>query len=178
MCRRRWYAAPDSARVSPNVRRVYMQSAAWMLSSALWQGQLLSLYLYRVFEGDMRSVGLAEGMQGLVRIASAVVIGAAVDKLPRGLLLRLASAVGLGVHGVSILLVLRRHSLGGNAFAAWLMLLSFFACWSSLQQTLVDVTAARFEPQLSASTPDYPPPSELVTEGWAFAFLWRQLLHL
>ena len=59
MCRQRRYVATPDSSSSPNVGRVFAQTAAWNLSVTLWQNQLLSLYLFAIFDGDMRSVCVA-----------------------------------------------------------------------------------------------------------------------
>ena len=140
--RRQYVATPDSS-ASPNVQRVYAQTAAWNLAQALWQNQLLSLYLYAVFDSDMRSVGLAEGAQGIARLVSAVVIGHAVDQLPRRPLLAAASTSGVAIHAVIGWLIAHPPSLSPRGrLRLWLAMLGVFAIWSSLQQTLVDVLFA------------------------------------
>ena len=54
-----------------NLQFVYAETATYYLSVAMWHGMLLSQWLY-LLRPDTRTVGIAEGLPGLVKLAAAV----------------------------------------------------------------------------------------------------------
>lgn len=112
------------------------------VSQSLWQTQLLTLYLFTVLE-DMRYVGLAEGAQGVARLLSAVLIGRAIDRLPRRLLLNFAASSGIVVHALLLWLICSPPVQDAQSrLRLWLLVLSIYAVQQTLLQTLADVVFA------------------------------------
>ena len=79
--------------------RIYAQTSFVSLAFGLWQGYLLSQYLY-VLTPDTRTVGVAMGAQGIVRVFAAVAAGLLVDRCVqrRNTLLIICAAYGLAWH--------------------------------------------------------------------------------
>ena len=134
-------------RRSSNVRRLYVILGLYSLSLALWNQQLLSLYLITLPNVDTRQVGIAEGAQGVARLCSAIFLGIAVDKLPRNLVLRLGAIYGVVVHAWLLVLVgfsdaVLPTSLHAHRIYLWYGTLPCFAIFDALANVVGAVVFA------------------------------------
>ena len=129
-----------------NLTCVYAETATYYLSVAMWHGMLLSQWLY-LLRPDTRTVGIAEGLPGLVKLAAAVAAAILVDACPRNPLLRVAAVLGLGVH----LLVAALVAAGTSAsLELWYLVLSIHAAYTVAQQVLTDAVFADSVPSGAA----------------------------
>ena len=135
---------------SRNVLRIYAQTSFVSLAFGLWQGYLLSQYLY-VLTPDTRTVGVAMGAQGIVRVFAAVAAGVLVDRCVqrRNTLLIVCAAYGLAWHAwIATLIVApelvlpRSWQHGWEADAVWAASLAGYGSFDALQQVLTDAVFA------------------------------------
>ena len=135
---------------SRNVLRIYAQTSFVSLAFGLWQGYLLSQYLY-VLTPDTRTVGVAMGAQGIVRVFAAVAAGVLVDRCVqrRNTLLIVCAAYGLVWHAwIATLIVApelvlpRAWQHGWEADAVWAASLAGYGSFDALQQVLTDAVFA------------------------------------
>ena len=135
---------------SRNVLRIYAQTSFVSLAFGLWQGYLLSQYLY-VLTPDTRTVGVAMGAQGIVRVFAAVAAGVLVDRCVqrRNTLLIFCAAYGLAWHAwIATLIVApelvlpRAWQHGWEADAVWAASLAGYGSFDALQQVLTDAVFA------------------------------------
>ena len=135
---------------SRNVLRIYAQTSFVSLAFGLWQGYLLSQYLY-VLTPDTRTVGVAMGAQGIVRVFAAVAAGVLVDRCVqrRNTLLIVCAAYGLAWHAwIATLIVApelvlpRAWQHGWEADAVWAASLAGYGSFDALQQVLTDAVFA------------------------------------
>ena len=135
---------------SGNVLRIYAQTSFVSLAFGLWQGYLLSQYLYALTP-DTRTVGVAMGAQGIVRVFAAVAAGLLVDRCVqrRNTLLVVCAAYGLAWHAWIATLIVApdfvlpqawRH--GWQADAVWAASLAGYGSFDALQQVLTDAVFA------------------------------------
>ena len=135
---------------SGNVLRIYAQTSFVSLAFGLWQGYLLSQYLYALTP-DTRTVGVAMGAQGTVRVFAAVAAGLLVDRCVqrRNTLLVVCAAYGLAWHAWIATLIVApdfvlpqawRH--GWQADAVWAASLAGYGSFDALQQVLTDAVFA------------------------------------
>ena len=120
-----------------NVRVILLWSFVTNLSRGIWQGQLLTVFLFKEISGSMTEIGIIEGVQGVARLVSAIAAGVVADRLRhrRNLLLRGGAVFGVAVHAACALLVLapRPPRAAGGALGAWCAGLSLYAALVSLQ---------------------------------------------
>ena len=134
---------------SRNVLVIYAQTSFVSLAFGLWQGQLLSQYLYALTP-DTRTVGVAMGAQGIVRVFAAVAAGLLVDRcIRRNALLVSCAAYGLAWHvWIAALIVAPALVLppgwrdGWQADAVWAASLAGYGSFDALQQVLTDAVFA------------------------------------
>lgn len=129
---------------SKNVGRIYVLTALWAFSMAMWQAQMLSFYLYAI-NPDTRTVGVAEGVQGITRLSASMLIGVLVDRLPRNALIMVSSVLTTAVHAWILMLVAVPERLPGypsHRMPLWYGSLALVALSFALQQNLVDATFA------------------------------------
>ena len=139
----------ESAPRSRNVLLVYGQTSFVALAFGLWQGQLLSQYLYALTP-DTRTIGVAMGAQGIVRVFAAVAAGLVVDRCARrNALLVICAAYGLAWHvWIAALIIAPALVLppgwrdGWQADAVWAASLAGYGSFDALQQVLTDAVFA------------------------------------
>ena len=97
-----------------NVALVYLDTVLSSAAHALWQGPLLSQWIYAV-SPDERSVGKAVSLIGWSKICSSLLCGQLVDRCPRNAMLVSAGALGIAEHAFIAGLVLAT----GARFEHW-----------------------------------------------------------
>ena len=133
---------------SRNVLRIHAQTSFVSLTFGLWQGYLLSQYLYVLARHEDR--GCRNGSQGIVRVFAAVAAGVLVDRCVqrRNTLLIVCAAYGLAWHAwIARSLSLRARASTGlqhgwEADAVWAASLAGYGSFDALQQVLTDAVFA------------------------------------
>eukprot|EP00966_Prymnesium_polylepis_P326623 7382529-Prymnesium_polylepis.1 len=136
---------------------MYVLDAANFAAVSLWNGQLLTLYLYQLC-GDTTLIGVGEAAQGVTRLLAAFPVGWLIDRRKnaawRNVLICTSAVYGLAVHAWFVLLVVlpalqlhSGHEPGsgeqpyGPVIWLWVGSLPFFAINNALR---VSVTSAVF----------------------------------
>mmetsp|Transcript_9201 Transcript_9201/g.25732 ORF Transcript_9201/g.25732 Transcript_9201/m.25732 type:complete len:458 (-) Transcript_9201:30-1403(-) len=135
-----------------NVQAVLVSNFFCAVGMSMWQGQLLSIFLFDMVIGDTKQIGFIEGCQGMAQLVAGFAAGWAVDVLGathRNLLLKLStlySVVVLGFCGYCVLCLREPW--------AWYLCCCLFAPAVSAQRSIVECLFADSVPT-GARVKDY-----------------------
>lgn len=119
-----------------NVLAVFASTFLVGIGQSVWQGQMFSIFLFKMVVADTEIIGFIEGFQGLAQLGSGLAMGWGMDKL--GPARRNAMLQSANVYSLGVMCLCAACVLYGRTSWTWGFCSCLYAPTTAVQKTIVE----------------------------------------